>query len=76
MLNRRDSALMLTVTCHHCQATFLVGPRSIQSLHPTSTGHTAYVTCPYGHHVVVEFTRPARRREHLAGTEADEATAA
>ena len=46
---------MFDIHCHVCQQRYLVGTRSITSLHDTSNGPVAYVRCPAGHHVVHEF---------------------
>ncbi len=52
---------MFTIHCHHCDRQYLLGSRSIGSLHNTSEGPIAYVTCPEGHRLVRYF-RPADKR--------------
>lgn len=48
---------MLTIHCHRCSRSHLVGTRSIVSMHHTSEGPVAYVRCPEGHLTMQEFGR-------------------
>lgn len=40
---------MLQIHCPDCARNYLVGVRSIRSIHNTSEGVIAYVRCPEGH---------------------------
>ncbi len=40
---------MLHINCPDCSRSYLVGTRSILSIHNTSEGVIAYVKCPEGH---------------------------
>ena len=41
--------------CHHCDTRFLIQASAVRSVHNTSEGPIAYVTCPHGHHLVRRF---------------------
>lgn len=40
---------MLQIHCPQCERRYLVGTRSIRSMHNTSEGVVVYVRCPEGH---------------------------
>ncbi len=44
-----DNRTMLQIHCPDCDRQYLVGTRSILSIHNTSEGVIAYVRCPEGH---------------------------
>lgn len=44
-----DNTTMLQIHCPDCSRQYLVGTRSILSIHNTSEGVIAYVRCPEGH---------------------------
>ena len=50
---------MLTIHCHRCSRSHLVGTRSIVSMHHTSEGLIAYVRCPDGHLTIEAFGHAA-----------------
>lgn len=67
---------MLTIHCHRCSTTHLVGTRSIVSMHQTSEGPVAYVRCPEGHLTVTEFGRELETPTPPAATPAPAPTPA
>lgn len=56
---------MFDIHCHHCNQTYLIGTREITSMHNTSEGPMAYVTCPKGHHLVRYFRDKRTETLHL-----------
>ena len=47
---------MTSLFCHRCQTIHDIGTDAIRSVHATSHGRIAYVTCPVGHTVVVDHS--------------------
>lgn len=52
---------MFEIHCSHCQADYIVGPRSLLALAGEKHALRGVARCPLGHHVEVDFSLPARR---------------
>lgn len=51
---------MISLTCHLCNRTHLMGPRSIHSLYRIESGPVAWAICPEGHGQFISFENGPR----------------
>ncbi len=63
-----DTQNMLFIHCPECDHRYMVGTRSIVSMHNTSDGVLAYVRCPEGH-VTLNTGSPSALEKAHAGRE-------
>ena len=65
-----DTQYMLHIHCPVCNHRYMVGTRSIVSMHNTSDGVLAYVRCPEGH-VTLNTGSPSAIEKAQAGNQRD-----